>query len=57
MQWYFIFCKIFFHKWINFKGGIRANIYNGMPLEGVKKLRDFMLEFAEKNNKWINSII
>lgn len=27
-------------------GGIRASIYNAMPLEGVEKLRDFMREFA-----------
>ncbi len=26
-------------------GGIRASIYNAMPLEGVEALRDFMLEF------------
>jgi len=26
-------------------GGIRANLYNGMPLEGAKKLADFMKEF------------
>ena len=30
-------------------GGIRASIYNAMPLEGVEKLRDYMLSF-EKNN-------
>ncbi|KAL4497118.1 hypothetical protein ABPG72_019438 [Tetrahymena utriculariae] len=29
--------------------GVRASIYNGTQLEGVKKLRDFMLEFQEKN--------
>ena len=28
-------------------GGIRASIYNAMPLEGVEKLRDFMREFAK----------
>lgn len=27
-------------------GGIRASIYNAMPLEGVQQLRDLMLEFA-----------
>ncbi len=27
-------------------GGIRASIYNAMPLDGVEKLREFMLEFA-----------
>jgi phosphoserine aminotransferase len=28
-------------------GGIRASIYNAMPMEGVEKLRDFMREFAK----------
>ncbi len=27
-------------------GGIRASIYNAMPIDGVEKLREFMLEFA-----------
>lgn len=31
-------------------GGLRASVYNAMPLEGVKRLRDFMWEF-EKSNK------
>ena len=26
-------------------GGCRASIYNAMPVDGVKALRDFMLEF------------
>jgi len=30
-------------------GGCRASIYNAMPLEGVQALRDFMLEFHQKN--------
>ena len=30
-------------------GGMRASIYNAMPIEGVQKLVDFMREF-EKNN-------
>jgi phosphoserine aminotransferase len=30
-------------------GGIRASIYNAMPLAGVEGLRDFMLEFRDKN--------
>lgn len=30
-------------------GGMRASIYNAMPIEGVRKLVDFMAEF-EKNN-------
>jgi phosphoserine aminotransferase len=29
-------------------GGIRASIYNAMPMSGVEALRDFMLEFAKK---------
>ena len=29
-------------------GGIRASIYNAMPLEGVEKLRDYMLEFQQE---------
>ena len=32
-------------------GGIRASIYNAMPVAGVEKLRDFMVEFKEKNAK------
>jgi phosphoserine aminotransferase len=31
-------------------GGIRASIYNSMPLEGVERLRDFMREFAAENS-------
>ena len=30
-------------------GGIRASIYNPMPLEGVEKLAGYMEEFAQKN--------
>jgi len=30
-------------------GGIRASIYNAMPLAGVETLRDFMLEFQKTN--------
>lgn len=30
-------------------GGMRASIYNAMPLEGVKALVDFMKEFAESH--------
>lgn len=30
-------------------GGIRASIYNPMPVAGVEKLRDFMLAFSEQN--------
>jgi len=31
-------------------GGMRASIYNAMPLEGVQALVDFMSEFAKKNS-------
>jgi phosphoserine aminotransferase len=30
-------------------GGIRASIYNAMPVAGVEKLRDFMLKFRNEN--------
>ena len=30
-------------------GGIRASIYNAMPVEGVEKLRDYMLEFQDSH--------
>ena len=30
-------------------GGMRASIYNAMPIEGVKALVDFMREFQAKN--------
>ena len=30
-------------------GGMRASIYNAMPLEGVEKLVEFMKDFEEKN--------
>lgn len=30
-------------------GGIRASLYNAMPIEGVEKLRDYMVEFSEQN--------
>ena len=29
-------------------GGMRASIYNAMPLEGVKALTDFMVEFERR---------
>ncbi len=32
-------------------GGMRASIYNAMPIEGVEKLVKFMKEFAEANPK------
>jgi phosphoserine aminotransferase len=30
-------------------GGIRASIYNAMPLAGVEALVDFMIEFEKQN--------
>ena len=30
-------------------GGMRASIYNAMPIEGVKALVDYMKEFAAQN--------
>ena len=32
-------------------GGIRASIYNAMPVAGVETLRDFMMEFRNSNAK------
>ena len=32
-------------------GGMRASIYNAMPIEGVKELVKFMDEFAKNNPK------
>jgi phosphoserine aminotransferase len=32
-------------------GGIRASIYNAMPVEGVESLRDFMLEFRDQHGE------
>ena len=30
-------------------GGIRVSMYNAMPLEGIKALTDFMVDFSKKN--------
>ena len=30
-------------------GGVRASIYNAMPVAGVEQLRDFMIEFRKQN--------
>ena len=30
-------------------GGIRVSLYNAMPLKGVEKLANFMMDFAKKN--------
>ena len=32
-------------------GGMRASIYNAMPIEGVQKLLAFMKKFAAENPK------
>merc|ERR1712217_987458 len=32
-------------------GGLRASVYNGMPVEGAEKLRDFMKSFMDENRK------
>ena len=32
-------------------GGIRASIYNAMPVEGVERLRDYMIRFHKENVK------
>jgi phosphoserine aminotransferase len=32
-------------------GGIRASLYNAMPIAGVETLRDYMVEFKDKNAK------
>jgi phosphoserine aminotransferase len=29
-------------------GGLRASLYNAMPLEGVRALTEFMREFARR---------
>ena len=31
-------------------GGIRASIYNAMPIAGVEKLIDFMIQFEKDNS-------
>ena len=31
-------------------GGMRASIYNAMPVEGVEKLVEFMKKFEEENS-------
>ena len=32
-------------------GGMRASIYNTMPIEGVEKLVSFMKDFSQENPK------
>jgi phosphoserine aminotransferase len=41
-------CTLRGHRLI---GGMRASIYNAMPIEGVKKLVDFMKSFEIENNE------
>jgi phosphoserine aminotransferase len=38
-------CELKGHRSV---GGIRASIYNAMPMDGVEALRDFMVEFAQR---------
>jgi phosphoserine aminotransferase len=40
-------CELKGHRSV---GGCRASIYNAMPIEGVQLLRDFMIEFRDKNS-------
>ena len=40
-------CELKGHRSV---GGIRASIYNAMPIEGVELLRDLMLEFCDENS-------
>lgn len=30
-------------------GGVRASVYNAMPVEGVEKLANFMKKFKDEN--------
>ncbi len=39
-------CELKGHRSV---GGIRASIYNAMPIEGVELLRDLMVEFCDQN--------
>jgi len=39
-------CELKGHRSV---GGCRASIYNAMPIEGVQALRDFMIEFRDRN--------
>ncbi len=43
-------------RFVNLKGhrtvgGMRAAIYNAMPMEGVEKLVEFMKKFEKENTK------
>ena len=37
-------------------GGMRASIYNAMPIEGVEKLVDFMKKFESENRVMMTEI-
>ena len=37
------------HKGHRTDGGMRASIYNAMPIEGVEKLVEFMKKFEKEN--------
>jgi phosphoserine aminotransferase len=39
-------CELKGHRSV---GGIRASIYNAMPMEGARLLAEFMREFARRN--------
>lgn len=42
-------CDLYELKGHRSVGGIRASIYNAMPLEGVRALRDFMVDFQQRH--------
>ena len=42
-------CGLMFLKGHRITGGMRASIYNAMPIEGVKKLIEFMKQFELEN--------
>jgi len=39
------------------RGGIRASLYNAMPIEGVDALADFMQTYAAQHSKGVNKAI
>lgn len=42
-------CKLYQLAGHRSVGGCRASLYNGMPVEGVEVLRDFMKSFQTEN--------
>jgi len=44
-------CKLFTLAGHRSVGGIRASLYNGMPMEGVETLANFMNSFRDENRK------